>query len=724
MERYAKKIINMIKESIVLIDRNNTIQSVNEKTQELLSMSQAKIIGKDFNDVFNILDNNCVLNDLSTIYSNSPNISQKCLLNVNENLKTISFNIEVIKEDDKKIGLIIFIRDITALERTQNILRKSEAKFRSLYNSMLSAYTLREIIYDNKGEPVDFRYIEVNPAFEKVSGKNREEVIGKTFTEVFPDRQPYWIEVYKEVAKSGEPKDYQNWMPSTNKYLKVHVFKVGKDYIGTITVDITVNKKLEEELKREREIFKNLYSSMQNGYALCEIILEEKELDFRYLEANPEFLEMSNLKRDDVIGKRASEVFPKGRQIDYKKTNKLVQKYKEAALSGNVIRFDIQSDVLNRDLEVIVYGFGDGRFAVEFIDITDRKRLREEFIKEREKYYNLFNSMLDGFVLLETIKNKNGEVKDFLVVDMNPASEGKTGIKSKDAKGKLVSEIFAESQYSLKKSMDVIFNLYNKANESDNNEASGYIEGFNKYLYVSAFIPKEGQFATLLRDFTEQKILENEVFREKELFRSLFENTLSGFALNEIIFDDKGNPIDFIGLLVNPAFLEIAGFEEKDVLGVTASEVFDINRYGYWSKDSLIFDYAKVVKTGKPIRKEYYSKTFRKYLDVSITKVHGNVIALSFNDITEKKRAEDNLQWNLNILKQAQEIAKMGSWEYYYESNTIWLSEETKEIYGIQKDSNIDIEEIFNYISEDDLEMFKKYLFEINDRKEEKVDFT
>jgi len=724
LQKYADKIINNVEESIVVVDSTYNILSVNEQTEALLNLDKKEIIGKQFNKIFNIIDSECILKGLLQNY-NSPIKNQRCTLEINGDYKRVESHVEIIKNDKFIYGAIVFLRDITELEKTQKVLEESEEKFRSLYNSMISAYTLREIIYDDLGEPIDFKYLEVNPAFEKLTGIKRSNIIGKTYKEVYPKGKPYWLKVYKQAAKTGEPVDYENWMDSTNKYLKVHIFKVAKDLLGIITVDITDKKLLEDALYKEREHFKNLYSSMQNGYALCEMILDEDKLDFRYLDVNPAFLEMTNINREEVVGKRASSVFSIGVKMDYNRTFDLARQYKEAAVNGETKRFDMYSNVMQREIEVVVYGFGDGRFAVEFIDISERKRLREELIKEREKYYNLFNSMLDGFVLMDVLYDDSNKPIDFVVIDINPASEKKTGFSSDEVKDKKVSEVFLNSKYSLERSMPKLFELYDQAKEKiDTHEANGYIEAFGKYLFISAFIPKKGQFAIIMRDFTEQKSLEDEVFREKEQFKSLFENTLSGFAMNEIIFNENVEPIDFIPRLVNPAFLEITNMPEKEIIGVPASVIFDFDNMNDWPKNSLIHDYANVIKTGKPIRKEYYSTSFGKYLDVSISLARDNIVAVSFNDISEKKEAETRLQWNLSILKQAQDIAQIGSWEYYNKTEEIWLSEEAANIYGLNNSGYLEVSEVVNQVHRKDMEKYKKYFFDMNYKDTGEIDFT
>lgn len=623
------------------------------------------------------------------------------------------------------LGAIIAVKDISKLREEQKELTESSEMYRSLFTSMRNSYALREIIYDDNGDPYDFKYLEVNPAFEKLSGKLREEVIGKTYTELFPKYESYWMDIYLEVAKTGISKNYDNWMDSINKYLRVHVFKLSKNLLGVIAIDLTERKKLEEELAREKELFKNLYSSMQNGYTLCEIIIGEEGLDFRYLEVNPAFEKLANIKREDLLNKRASEVFPKGKEMDDKGTEFLVRKFKEAAFNGKTERFDIYSSTVGRNLEVVIYGFGDGRFAVEYIDITDRKKLKQIAELERAKYYNLFDSMLDGFILLELVQNKDNEPIDFIVLEVNLAAERKTGFTKKEMIGRKVSEVLRDSDFLANETIEGLRGIYDGAlGNSEKYEAKGYAEAFRKHIFFSAFIPQENQCAIIFRDFTEQKKLEDDIFKEKEQFRSLFENTLSGFAMKEIIFNCRGEPIDFICRLTNPAFLKIGGQIESEIIGVPASSYLEIDLDKGWPKSYLIHDYNEVVKTGEPIRKEYYSAYFGKYLDVSIAKMRDNIVAVSLNDISERKQAEEMLQWNLNILKQAQEIAKMGSWEYGNDDKNIWLSERARSIYGLDRDQKVTMDNFTEIIHEEDREDYENYISNLNFSKENTIDFT
>src|ERR1017187_7796743 len=100
-------------------------------------------------------------------------------------------------------GVIINSRDITERRRMTGALRASEQQYRGLFESMLEGFALCEILCNKDGKPYDFRYLEVNSAFEKILGITRNQAVGKSVREVFPQIEEYWIDAYGKVAQIG-----------------------------------------------------------------------------------------------------------------------------------------------------------------------------------------------------------------------------------------------------------------------------------------------------------------------------------------------------------------------------------------------------------------------------------------------------------------------------------------------------------------------------------------
>jgi two-component system cell cycle sensor histidine kinase/response regulator CckA len=144
-----------------------------------------------------------------------------------------------INESGNVVSVLSIARDITEH-------RKSEKSYQDMFNSMSNGISLHEIICDESGKPIDYRFIDVNPAFEKITGLSRESVIGKTALEVLPNLEPYWLDTYGEVALTGVPTSFENYSKELDKYFEITAYSPHKGQFVTIFSDITDRKQTEE----------------------------------------------------------------------------------------------------------------------------------------------------------------------------------------------------------------------------------------------------------------------------------------------------------------------------------------------------------------------------------------------------------------------------------------------------------------------------------------------
>ena len=144
-------------------------------------------------------------------------------------------------------------------------LNKSEKKFKSLFEETISGVALHEIICDDKDIPVNYRFLDVNPAFERLTGLKEKDLIGKTVLEVLPGTEPYWIEKYSRVALTGNPMEFDHYSKEIKKYFEVKAYSPKHGQFVTVFNDITDKKisemdkdKLIEELKKAVNEIKTL----------------------------------------------------------------------------------------------------------------------------------------------------------------------------------------------------------------------------------------------------------------------------------------------------------------------------------------------------------------------------------------------------------------------------------------------------------------------------------
>jgi PAS domain S-box-containing protein len=137
-------------------------------------------------------------------------------------------------------------------ERTAE-LQESEARYRSLFNTMTEGFALHEIITDADGKPCDYRFLEINPAFERLTRLSREAALGKTVREVIPNIELYWIETYGRVALDGTPVHIENYSAPLNRWYEVFAYRSAPGQFAVVFTDITERKQAEAELRQSRK---------------------------------------------------------------------------------------------------------------------------------------------------------------------------------------------------------------------------------------------------------------------------------------------------------------------------------------------------------------------------------------------------------------------------------------------------------------------------------------
>lgn len=119
---------------------------------------------------------------------------------------------------------------------------ENEENYRSLFSSMTEGFGLHELIYDSDGKAIDYKYLDVNPAFERLTGLSKQEVVGRTHNECVPEDNPIWLERFSEVVRSGVPVKFEAHS-ALDRYYQVFVYKFADHKFGVIFSDISEDRR-------------------------------------------------------------------------------------------------------------------------------------------------------------------------------------------------------------------------------------------------------------------------------------------------------------------------------------------------------------------------------------------------------------------------------------------------------------------------------------------------
>ncbi len=137
--------------------------------------------------------------------------------------------------------------------RGREALAQSLEQFRDLFEQMLDGFALHEMIFDEQGRPVDYRFLAVNPAFERMTGLHGSDLIGRTVLEVMPGTEAHWIETYGKVVQTGEPVFFENHAAALGRHFEVKAYRCGPGQFTCIFADVTERKRAEQEREKLRE---------------------------------------------------------------------------------------------------------------------------------------------------------------------------------------------------------------------------------------------------------------------------------------------------------------------------------------------------------------------------------------------------------------------------------------------------------------------------------------
>lgn len=388
-----KAILEATPNPIYLKDKDSRIILANPATLEALGKSPDEVIGKsDIEFIDNTETAKALMENDRTVMKSGITFVVEEYLNTPQGEKVFLSSKTPYRDDKGNItGVFGISQDITEIKRTEKAMQESELKYRKLFENITYGFQLNEVITDDKNEPTDFRFLEVNKYYKDFAGLNPEEIKGKTIKEVLPDADINMIKKYGQVALTGIPFDMEYYSKTFKKYIRAHAYCPLKGQFATIFEDITERKEIEQALKDSQETLVNITENIP-----VYISLANKNLE--YIFVNKEYEYFFKMKKEEIIGKKVKDII--GNTAFEKAYPNMLK-----TLEGNTVTFE--NKIINKEgIEQIIQTTFTPYYQNNIIngiitmviDITERKRAEEE----REQFYKFFKTSSDVMVIVDS----------------------------------------------------------------------------------------------------------------------------------------------------------------------------------------------------------------------------------------------------------------------------------------------------------------------------------
>lgn len=161
--------------------------------------------------------------------------------------------VPIFESNNKRKGLVVFGRDITARKAIEQEIKKNEEKVRMLFENITECLAICEMIYDSNGKAIDYKFISTNRAYENLNNISAAKISGAMASQIYQDQTVAYIEEFDNVVQTKTPHQFIAFIPKYERYFNIAVVPfISRQFIIAYT-EITELKNREEELKQKNE---------------------------------------------------------------------------------------------------------------------------------------------------------------------------------------------------------------------------------------------------------------------------------------------------------------------------------------------------------------------------------------------------------------------------------------------------------------------------------------
>jgi PAS domain S-box-containing protein len=358
------EVFECISDAFYAVDRQWRFIYVNRRAQELWGRSQEELLEKNIWEEFP-----------QAVGSESyQKINQAMEEGVTTEFETVSPVLgtwiagRVYPSPD---GLSVYFQDVTERKRTEEVLNESNRRTENILESITDEFFALDR---------EWRFTYINErALRRIQGDRgegltREDLLGKNIWEVYPELVgSVFYHKYHDAVREQKTSQFEGRSSLSEGWYEVHAYP-SEEGLSIYYRDITERKRAEETLRESEERYRKLFDSIDEGFAIIEMLYGEQDraVDYRILETNPAFGRMTGFA--DAEGKTSLELNP-GAEANWFETLGRV------AETGEDVRFESYAEALDRWFDVYasrVGGEGSRRVAIVFADTTERKRAEEK----------------------------------------------------------------------------------------------------------------------------------------------------------------------------------------------------------------------------------------------------------------------------------------------------------------------------------------------------------
>ncbi|MDP3089033.1 MAG: PAS domain S-box protein, partial [Methylotenera sp.] len=388
-------------DAVLVVDLNNTWMLYNQKFIDMWQIKDNVIFDKDDNAALSsvlvqLVDPESFLSKVRELYS-APEASSFDTLKFKDGRIVERYSIPQLA-DGKVVGRVWSFRDVTERKLSEHMLQKSEARLASLFSNMTNGFALHEVVRDSSGKVVDYRFLEINSAFEKMTGIPREQWIGQRVKEVLPSiEEDFWIDSYAQVVNTGEPATFEKHSHEIDRWFRVYAYRPSAEHFAVIVEDITERKLAEEKLTKSEGFSRAIIEASPVPFAL-----NDDNGNITYL--NEAFVKTFGYNLSDIPTLAAwwplAYPDPEYRQQITDNWGKNLQEAQHTKMPFEALEINIQCKDGSQRTTICNAANLEGDFSgvhlISLVDITERKSLVEALTESELRWKFALEGAGDG----------------------------------------------------------------------------------------------------------------------------------------------------------------------------------------------------------------------------------------------------------------------------------------------------------------------------------------